>query len=385
MSIAVVVPRFEHPAIEERFASWQTQLLLRSGRDHDKLVFYSIDEEAGAVAADVEADHLLVVTDPLLLPSFDIGARLRDVLAASGAEAAVPVTNAATNPHQQRNPPSMYTTLRELQVTFEAIEREPMSHETVTWDGSDPGIFLCDPTRLLDSTVPLGRFLQGRRVAVSRTDYVHRWASMRGQVRHDLLSRIPTDARSILEFGCGEATLGAELKRRQKCRVVGIELDLAAAAIARKRIDEVYTGDVRELVEIIQDRFDSIIGGDIVEHLDDPWSFLTQLRQLAAPDAQLLLSLPNLANAGVVGDLLQGRFDYIYMGLTCAGHLRFFTRSSIEDMLAISGWTVESITAQEAIVTPAQTGLMAALERAGIAFSREDLTAPGYYVVARNR
>ena len=45
-------------------------------------------------------------------------------------------------------------------------------------------------------------------------------------------------------------------------------------------------------------------------------------------------------------DLLHGRFDYVYMGLTCVGHLRFFTRRSIEDMLAIAGWTVVSIEPQ---------------------------------------
>ena len=385
MTIAVVYPRFHHPAIEERFASWQTQLLLGAGREHDRITFYSPDEQAREIAADIEAPHVLVVTDPLILPSENVGVRLRDALTASGADAAIPVSNAAKNPRQQHAPPNPYVTLRELQQTFESIEAANATTDVLTWDDADPGIFLC-ATGLLDGMrVPMRDVLRWRRVVVSRGDYVHQWSSMRGQVRHDLLSRVSADARSILEFGCGEAPLGAELKRRQKCRVVGIELDPAAAAVARRRIDDVYTGDARELIGIIQEKFDWIIGGDIVEHLDDPWSFLAELRHLAAPGGRLLLSLPNLANAGVIGDLLQGRFDYVYMGLTCAGHLRFFTRRSIGDLLSISGWGVESIEAQETIVTPSQSELIASLERAGIPFSRDDLTAPGYYVVARNR
>ena len=101
--------------------------------------------------------------------------------------------------------------------------------------------------------------------------------------------------------------------------------------MARKRIDDVYCGDAREIVALIREKFDWIIGGDIVEHLDEPWSFLSELRRVAKPGGHLLLSIPNIAHAALIADLLRGRFDYVYMGLTCVGHLRFFTRRTIED------------------------------------------------------
>ncbi|MGH9422006.1 MAG: class I SAM-dependent methyltransferase, partial [Thermoanaerobaculia bacterium] len=202
--------------------------------------------------------------------------------------------------------------------------------------------------------------------------------------RTDLLDRIPPDAKSILEFGCGEAPLGAALKARQKCRVVGIEIDPKAAAVARKRIDDVYCGDAREIVALIREKFDWIIGGDIVEHLDEPWSFLCDLRNVCAPGGHLLLSIPNVANASVVSDLIRGRFDYVYMGLTCVGHLRFFTKRTLEEMLSIAGWTVVEITPQETVVTRGRDELLAALAAARMPHSKEDLIPAGYYVVARN-
>jgi SAM-dependent methyltransferase len=383
MPIAVLYPRFDHSAIEERYASWQTQMLLRRGKDVSRIIFYEVDEPAKDVAGDVEESHVLVVTDPLLLPSSGLAERLREALA-SGAAAAVPMTNTAAHPKQVRPPLVPYLTLRELQEMIESLAAQPAAFERVVWDRSDPAAALC-PTGLLDRVeAPLSRALEGVDVAISTTDYVHRWSSLRGQTRHDLLERIGTDARSILEFGCGEAPLGAALKQRQKCRVVGIELDPEAAAVADKRIDAVYRGDVREIVSILDEKFDWIIGGDIVEHLDEPWSFLADLREIAAPGGHLLLSIPNLANASLVNDLLHGRFDYVYMGLTCVGHLRFYTRQSIEDMLTIAGWSVVSIDPQEAVATRAQDELVKALDAAGVGYSRGDLAATGYYVTARN-
>lgn len=381
-SIALLYPRYDHPAIEERYASWQTQMLLKRGEEQGPLLFYDTDERASDVVADIESEYVLVVTDPHAIPPSRLGVRLRSLL--GDAVAAVPVTNQTTHPKQQRNPPAAYLTLRELQNAAEALSLQPESTERVTWDHSNPGFYLCRTETLDSIDVPLAEALTGREVVISATDYVHRWGSLRGQTRYDLLTRISPDAKAILEFGCGEAPLGEALKRRQKCRVVGIELDPEAAAVAEKRIDSVYRGDVREIVEILDERFDWIIGGDIVEHLDEPWSFLTELRRLALPGGRLLLSIPNLANASVLNDLLHGRFDYVYMGLTCVGHLRFFTRQSLEDMLTIAGWNVVEIAPQDFGPTPGREQLVNALEAAGVPFAKEELLPSGFYVIAQN-
>ena len=384
MPAAVLYPRFDHPAIEERYASWQTQMLLRGRTDPPDIFFYGPSEPAANAAAEVDTDHVLVITDALLIPSPRLSASLRAVLEMTNVAAAVPVANEAQNAAQRRQPPAPYLTLRELQDAMEQLAQEPPAVTRVTWDRSDPAAFLCR-TDLLDRVnVPLRDALAGREVGVATTEYIHRWSSLRGQTRFDLLGRISTTAKSILEFGCGEAPLGEALKKRQKCRVVGIELDADAAAVARKRIDDVYRGDVREIVSILEEKFDWIVGGDIVEHLDEPWSFLSELRRLAVPGGHVLLSIPNLANASVVTDLLRGRFDYVYMGLTCVGHLRFFTKQSIADMLTIAGWTVVEIAPQDLAPSAAHDTLTSALDSGGFAYSKEDVQPTGYYVIARN-
>ena len=380
MPVAVLFPRYDHPAIEERYASWQAEMLLR--RASSEYHHYDHDETAKHAVHAIEAKYVLVVTDPLLLASPNLGDRLAAILESSDAFAAIPSTSQSAF-EKQRMPLPSYMTLRELEI--ETAKLRGGDAERVRWDASDPGAFLCATASLASITDPLRRVLAGRDVVISRGDFIHRWPALRGDVRQDLLERIPADAKAILEIGCGEGALGAALKQRQKCRVVGIELDRDAAAKARKRLDDVFQGDVIEIVALIHQEFDWIVGGDIVEHLTEPWPFLSDLRRISTPGGRLLLSIPNIANASIVADLLSGRFDYVYMGLTCAGHLRFFTRRSIEDMLAIAGWTVESIEPQQLTVTAEHDALIARLEAAGIPFSKEDLVPTGFYVTARMR
>lgn len=379
MPPAVLVPFYDHPALEERYASWQTQMLLR--RDHATVDFYDHQEPAADAVDPVEEDYVLVITDPLLLPSPHLGDHLRSVL--GDAFAAVPAANDGGDP-RQRVAMRPYMTLREFQEAASELHAAQPPVERYTWEKHDPGAFLCATASLRKLHVPLARAIEGREVVLARGTVVHRWASLRGQTRHDLLDRISPDAKAILEFGCGEAPLGEALKKRQKCRVVGVELDREAAAIARKRIDDVYCGDVREIVSLLHEQFDCIVGGDIIEHLDEPWSFLTELRRICTPGGRLLLSLPNVANASVIGDLLHGRFDYVYMGLTCVGHLRFFTRQSVDEMLTIAGWEVVSIEPQSLAQSAEQTRLLSDLRAAGIPFAASEVEPTGFYVTARN-
>jgi len=211
MPVTVLYPRYDHPAVEERFASWQSQMLLRaSGAEvlfHDDL-------------ADVHTEHVLVVTDPLLLPSRNLPQRLAALI--GDADAVVPVTNEPADPRQRAADRPAYITLRELQTVFETFEQSPSRTERITWSDADPGALFCRTELLKKTKGPLHRAIANRNVVVSHNDYVHRWSSMRGQARLDLLDRIPSTATSLLEFGCGEAPLGAAVKARQKCRVVGV-------------------------------------------------------------------------------------------------------------------------------------------------------------------
>src|SRR5262245_13443012 len=243
MRPAALVPSFDHTAIEERYAYWQSRMLLR--RDHSALHVYDPAGSAASAVAPVAQDHVLVLTDPLLLPSPRLGERLQAVL--GDAFAAVPVANQAAEPRQQIDV-GAYSTLREFELRAAELDERERGVDRLRWNAQDPGAFLCTTASLRALDEPLARVCDRRLVAIARGAYVHRWAALRGQTRLDLLDRIPADARTMLECGCGEGSLGAALKQRQACRVVGVELDSAAAAVARERVDEVHCGDLRAIV-----------------------------------------------------------------------------------------------------------------------------------------
>src|SRR6266851_2565487 len=110
MSPAVLFPRFDHPAIEERYASWQSKALLTAA-GVTEVVTYDVEESASVAVGKLQSDHVLVVTDPLLLPPAKLVTRLRELLVhTSLVVAALPVSNEAENPAQRRTPLAPYLT-----------------------------------------------------------------------------------------------------------------------------------------------------------------------------------------------------------------------------------------------------------------------------------
>ncbi|MEX0879236.1 MAG: methyltransferase domain-containing protein [Thermoanaerobaculia bacterium] len=161
--------------------------------------------------------------------------------------------------------------------------------------------------------------------------------------RPELTGRLPRGALRVLDAGCG-AGGGIALAKARNLRwtVTGIERDPLLASRARRLCDRVLEGDLADILPRLEagaERFDALVFADVLEHLDDPVTALAAARRLAAPQATLLVSVPNAGHLSVARDLLAGRFDPVPAGLCDAGHLRWFTRAFLADVLAESGWT----------------------------------------------
>jgi 2-polyprenyl-3-methyl-5-hydroxy-6-metoxy-1,4-benzoquinol methylase len=95
--------------------------------------------------------------------------------------------------------------------------------------------------------------------------------------------------------------------------------------------------------------FDMVLMLDIVEHLQDPESFLVGLRNQstslrAGEKAPLMvLSTPNVGFIAVRLNLLLGRFNYAERGILDITHKRLFTKSSLLRMLRDCGYEVERV------------------------------------------
>lgn len=160
-----------------------------------------------------------------------------------------------------------------------------------------------------------------------------------GWQRSDLLSLLDRPAGRVLDVGCG---IGANVSALHGAsHLVGIEIDQAAADRARPLFDNIHVAPVEEVLPHLQpDSFDTIICGDVLEHLSNPWHVLRSLRRCAAQEAQLVISIPNIRNYRTFMNLaLRGTFGYERAGLTDITHLRFFTKNDIQASLIETGWS----------------------------------------------
>ena len=203
-------------------------------------------------------------------------------------------------------------------------------------------------------------------------------------VREEILARIPPGARRLLDVGCGGAETAAEAKRRfPRLRAEGIDVEGGDAATCRSRLDAFHSGDAVTVLRSLagrEERFDVVLLADVLEHCEDPFLVLQEARGVCAPGATFVVSIPNAAGAPIVGDLISGRFDPVGAGPEDAGHLRWFTRGTLRELLEESGFTVLSL---EPIPAPRDTRLPGRLRQAGVPFDPEELAAIQWVATAR--
>jgi SAM-dependent methyltransferase len=379
MPIAVLMPTLETAAIGERQAASRARAIL--GARCEELRLYHPDERAGDAVADIESDHVLVVTDPLLIADEEMPQRLLSRLERSRATAVLPSSNIAQHA-AQRQTLAPYVTLREMREAASRMRETTDDAPAIRWDASDPLAYLC-PTEFLDGNRRrLAAALEAEDVLVSRGDYVHRWIE-ESSARLELLRLVPSTARNILEIGCGDGFLAETVRQRQKCRYVGIESSAQHAAAARRHVGEIYRGDPEEIVSILEERFDCIIAGDAWNSVSEPWVFLGALRRLATADGVLVASVTNASHSSLVSDLLHGETPFVCAGPAAAATARPLTRSALVQLLTSAGWDVSQIIATDGAATAAREELRSQLAGAH-EYSLDELVPLRYLALGTN-
>ena len=223
----------------------------------------------------------------------------------------------------------------------------------------------------------------GRTVAAG--GLVHFFADFYGSSREDMLKFITFAPKRVLDVGCAKGEFGRLLKNRFGCEVWGIEILEESASKAARVLDRVEVMDVELDTPNWNRIFDLVVLGDILEHLRDPWGFLRKVRGWLIEKGRVIVSVPNTGFYPIIRAMLQGRFDYVPVGLLCVEHLRFFTEATLREMFEEAGFEV---LVQEPQLAPLPQKYEDELKRlAGILPGVDEscLRSPGYYVVATPR
>jgi len=157
-----------------------------------------------------------------------------------------------------------------------------------------------------------------------------------------ILNRIESN-QVILDIGCATGYLGAIAKKNGN-RVYGIEISESAAKMAKEILDDVVVGNIEEIdLPYPEKYFDIIICSDVIEHLFDPEKVLIKLRKYVKIGGKLMVSVPNIAHYSIRWMVLRGKWEYEDVGAMDYGHLRFFTRETMAQLLEASGYRVREI------------------------------------------
>ena len=150
--------------------------------------------------------------------------------------------------------------------------------------------------------------------------------------RRDLMSLMDFSKAGlrVLEIGCAcGATLREIGTQNPSVRLYGVELNEKAAEIAAPYAT-ILSMDVERLdPSQVAERFDYIVMGDVIEHLQNPWKAIENMRELLASGGEVIASIPNVGHISNLYEVLSGNWTYKSMGLLDRTHLRFFTKKEI--------------------------------------------------------
>ncbi|MGI8418597.1 MAG: methyltransferase domain-containing protein [Nakamurella sp.] len=155
---------------------------------------------------------------------------------------------------------------------------------------------------------------------------------------HTMLVRAVGNSKRVLELGAASGYMTRVL-RDHGCQVTAIEYDGAAFGELSAVADQAIIGDLNNpaLLAGIDDRFDVVLAGDVLEHLLDPVSVLTACVGKLTANGRVVISVPNMSHADLKLSLLQGTFNYSETGLLDKTHIRFFTFDTLMELLASAG------------------------------------------------
>lgn len=161
--------------------------------------------------------------------------------------------------------------------------------------------------------------------------------------RENIIALLPDGPHKVLEIGCGFGNTLIEAKKWGKAsEIVGVDINNLSVL---SELDEFIVGDIETIsLPYSQEYFDAIILGDVLEHLQDPWTALKNVTYYLKKGGICIISIPNFRELRTIaGILLKGRFEYQDYGILDRTHLRFFCKKDVVQLISDAGLEIDKI------------------------------------------
>lgn len=163
-----------------------------------------------------------------------------------------------------------------------------------------------------------------------------------------ILSRISKGkSLKILDIGCGDGSLLKEVINKGH-DLYGVDISEEQLKIAEKNGIKTQKLNVdSDLLPFSDEFFDTVICSEVIEHVLLPENILKEVRRTLKNGGQFILTTPNLASLGRRFLLLFNRNPFIEsspLEENAVGHLRYFVRGSLLDLVKRHGFKLEIFT-----------------------------------------
>jgi 2-polyprenyl-3-methyl-5-hydroxy-6-metoxy-1,4-benzoquinol methylase len=149
--------------------------------------------------------------------------------------------------------------------------------------------------------------------------------------------------QNILDIGCFSGELLNRVKINQKVSNSYFGADLVNYLSKEFSFIKFCSLDFNDknLNKVFENqKFDIVILGDILEHLVNPWSALSNIEQIIQDSSRILISIPNSGHWYFRLKILFGKIEYTNNGLFDKTHLRFFTKKSSKELIKDSKFEI---------------------------------------------
>lgn len=151
--------------------------------------------------------------------------------------------------------------------------------------------------------------------------------------------------KKILDVGCCDGTIGKKLIDNGN-EVFGVD-------IAKECVEQAVRSGIKAQVCNLEEgffnfgfRFDLVLAGEIIEHIEDTNFFLQNIRKVLREQGSVIITTPNLATLGRRFLLLFGKNPHIEVSPEpySAGHLRYFVKDTLFWLLEKNGFRITAFT-----------------------------------------
>lgn len=151
--------------------------------------------------------------------------------------------------------------------------------------------------------------------------------------------------KKVLDIGCGDAFI-MERIRDNNNEVMGIEIAENAVEKSRKKGFKVFDISLNDnWADEINNRFDVVFAGEIIEHIFDTDKFLSNIKKVLNKNGRVVITTPNIASLGRRVLLLFGESPLLEVTARAydAGHIRYFTQKTLVRLLKENGYRAVNV------------------------------------------